>query len=592
MENTTLLNLASEYVAKETHASFRDEVKDLVQAENFFELNERFYTSLKFGTGGLRGMIGGGYNRMNPYTVRLASQGLADYILKNSSDPRIIIAYDSRRYSKVFGEEAARVFAGNGIKVFLFPSLRPTPELSFGIRHKRTTAGIVITASHNPPEYNGYKVYWKDGAQITPPHDTGIIRSVGAVREIRDLSLEEAEKQGLFEWTDETVDEAYLAVVKKQILREEPVREHLSQMASDPEKGLSVVYTPLHGAGCIPFETALWNLGVSVFTVPEQREPNGDFPTVSYPNPETAEAFALGLKYAAEREADLIMATDPDSDRLGVAVPDPASPDGYRLLNGNELGAVFLEYICSSRREKGTMPPRPAFVNTIVTTRLQHKIARAYGVAVFEVLTGFKYIGEKMREFEESGEYQYLFGCEESYGFLIEPEVRDKDAVSAAQLMTEIALYVRGQNDTLLGYLERIYEKYGLYKELLITREFKGQKGLLLMNDFMQNLRKSPPQKFAGIPVVETADYKEGIRRGTGASLKKKNVKIDLPSSDVLQFLLEDESLITVRPSGTEPKIKFYVSSTEPGNPKEAGPRLKRKLQEFEDAVEALIPNS
>ena len=549
--NTEELKLKAEnYLQLEKHEHFRKEVADLLQEEDWEDLNDRFFTDLSFGTGGLRGVIGGGLNRMNPYTVTKATQGLAEYVVKNvpERDRKVVIAYDSRHFSDLFAEMAALVFAGNGIKTWLFTSLRPTPELSYAVRKLGCAAGVMVTASHNPAEYNGYKVYWSDGGQITAPHDQGIINEVRAVTDtINVADKEEALKSGMLTMIDKEIDDSYLDMVIAESLRPDMVKEK--------GKDLKVVFTPLHGCGTIPVETALSRMGIEVITVKEQREPDGAFPTVAFPNPEITPAMKMALEYAQREKADLVMGTDPDADRLGIAVPEG---DGYTLITGNQLGCLLADYIFHSRKELGKMPPNPAFVNTIVTTDLQIKIAESYGAATFKVLTGFKYIGEKMREFEEDNSYQYIFGGEESYGFLVERDVRDKDAVSAATMAAEMALWNVAQGRTVLDHLNDIYKRFGYYEETLISQYFKGQSGLQIMDKLMSDLRTAPPETLGGIAVSAMKDYKDGTTRNLKTG--EMDTDIDLPSSNVLQFVLEDGSLVTARPSGTEPKIKFYAS--------------------------------
>jgi len=553
MDMNEILGKAQAYIAAEKNGIFRTEIEELVARDDYDELNERFYKELDFGTGGLRGEIGGGYNRMNSYTVSKATQGLASYMVKNvNEEDRIaVISYDCRNFSDTFSEEAALVLAGNGIKTYLFTGLRPTPVLSFAVRELKATAGIMVTASHNPAKYNGYKVFWNDGAQVTPPHDSGIIKEVRSVGDkIKKISRDEAISRGLLVMIDSEVDESYEEMVVSQTLRPELVREK--------GKNLKIVYTPLHGAGNLPVNNALRKMGIEVFTVPEQENPDGDFPTVAFPNPEITEAMELALQYGREEKADLIMGTDPDSDRLGIAVPENGD---FRLISGNQLGALLADYIFRTRKELGTLPPNGAFVNTIVTSDLQVKIAEAYGLEAFKVLTGFKYIGLKIREFEENNSHNYIFGGEESYGFLVGTAVRDKDAVSAATMTAEMALWNVTQGRSILDHLNEIYGKYGYYEETLISNYFEGQQGAAIMDGLMARLRSTPPESFGGIRISEIIDYKEGTTKVTQTGKVEKN--IDLPPSNVLQFILEEGSLVTVRPSGTEPKIKFYASCCE-----------------------------
>ncbi len=584
MQKERIRKKADEYIRNEESTRFRKEVEELIGSDNWEELNDRFYTDLNFGTGGLRGIIGGGYNRMNPYNVRRVTQGLANYIKK--SEGSVVIAFDSRRYSDLFAMEAARILAGNGIKAYLFSSLRPTPELSFAVRLLKARAGIVITASHNPKNYNGYKVYWDDGGQIVPPHDRGIISEVRAVKELFVLSEAEARQKGLIAIIDREVDGPYFNMVRGQSLRPELIRER--------GKELNVIYTPLHGAGGMSVSGVLEEMGIKVHFVPEQEKPDGNFPTVEYPNPEESSAMKMALELAQRSRADLVMGTDPDADRLGIGVP---APEGFVLLTGNQLGSLLADYIFSTLRELGRLPARPALVKTIVTTDLQRRIAEDHGALCFDTLTGFKYIAEKIREFElqENGP-NYVFGGEESYGYLVGTSVRDKDAVSAAAMTAEMTLFHLSRNTSLLDRLNDIYRRYGYFEELLISRRFEGEEGFRIMTDFMDRLRKDPKTVWAGISVTVMRDY------GSGTSLylpEKRNVKdIDLPLSNVIQFVLEDESKITLRPSGTEPKIKFYASCCSRATDdlstamEEVGEKIEGIRRELESIIETKVLSS
>jgi phosphoglucomutase len=577
-------NLAREYLSREEHPVFRKELEELLASGDEKDLADRFYTRLAFGTGGMRGVIGAGYNRMNPFTVSQATQGLANYIRKAvglEAKPVVVIAYDSRRYSRLFAEEAAKVLCGNGIIVRLFPSLRPTPELSYAVRYFESTSGIVVTASHNPPEYNGYKVYWSDGGQIIAPHDSGIIEEVRNVTgSISRIPLESAMARGLFFEIGDAVDEAYLSMVAGCSLR--------PKLMEEKGKDLKVVYTPLHGSGLVPVEKSLSSMGIDVITVPEQREPDGNFPTVEYPNPEEASALKLAIELAQKEHADLVMATDPDSDRLGLAVPEDAECSSYRLLTGNQTGCLLADYIFSTRSELGRLPSDGAFVKTIVTTDLQRRIAESYGITTYDVLTGFKYIAAKIAAFEEGGRERFLFGGEESYGYLVTDKVRDKDAVSAAFMVAEMTLYHRSRGTSLLKRLEEIWERYGYFQELLVSRRFSGAEGVRKMADLMDSLRSRPMQQIAGLQVVEVADFLKGTRcdvEGHGLG------KLELPSSNVLQFFLEGGSKVTVRPSGTEPKIKFYASvACEPELGLDEAKKLAgKRLAAVEETIDTLI---
>jgi len=541
---------ARDYVGREGDREFRVEVEALLAAEDWKELEDRFYRDLEFGTGGLRGVIGGGYNRMNTLVVSRATQGLCDYLKKALPGKSLsaCIAYDSRRCSDSFSWVAARVFAANGVKAYIFSALRPTPELSFAIRLLKADTGIVVTASHNPPKYNGYKAYWGDGSQVTPPHDVGIIRMVGAVSAVKTTSREEALAKGMIVIIDKVVDEPYVAMVKSKLLRPALIKEMASQA--------KIVYTPLHGTGALHLERVMKDLGLSVVTVPEQRVPDGAFPTVSFPNPEEAAALKLALELGARLKADVVMANDPDADRLGIAVP--GSTGDFVLITGNQLGSLHLDYILLTRRELGLMPKKPATVKTIVTTDLQARIAEKYGVACFECLTGFKWIADLMRRFESDGRgLEFVYGTEESYGHLIENEVRDKDGISAAALTAEMTLYWRSRGKSLLERLEELYVEHGYHEEKSINKYFEGPSGMDVMNGIMEGYRTNQPISLGGISVARIRDVQTGLEWPAGKP--EASAKIDLPESDVIQWYLEDGTKVTVRPSGTEPKIKFYI---------------------------------
>jgi phosphoglucomutase len=559
MDRDAIEARARDYVGRESDEEFRAEVEALLAAEDWKELEDRFYRDLEFGTGGLRGVIGGGYNRMNTLVVSRATQGLCDYLKKALPGKSLsaCIAYDSRRCSDSFSWVAARVFAANGVKAYLFSSLRPTPELSFAIRRLKADTGIVVTASHNPPQYNGYKAYWGDGAQVIPPHDEGIIRMVEAVSKVKTMPRDEALAKGMIVIIDKEIDEPYVAMVKSKLLRGELIK----RMAGEAK----IVYTPLHGTGALHFERVMRDLGLSVVTVPEQREPDGAFPTVAFPNPEEAAALKLALELGAKLKADVVMANDPDADRLGIAVPraganskSVVSSGDYVLITGNQLGSLHLDYVLLTRKELGLMPKKPAMVKTIVTTDLQARIAEKYGATCFECLTGFKWIADLMRRFETEGKgYEYVYGSEESYGHLIENEVRDKDGISAAALTAEMTLYWRSKGKSLLERLEELYVEYGYYEEKSINKYFEGPTGMEVMKGIMEGYRECQPDAMGGIKVARVRDVKTGLEWVVGGG--DAPGKIDLPSSDVIQWLLEDGTKVTVRPSGTEPKIKFYV---------------------------------
>lgn len=532
---------------------FDEETKKelLAVKEDENEIKERFYMDLEFGTAGLRGIIGAGTNRMNIYVVRRATQGLANYIAKvNKQSQGVAIAYDSRHMSPEFAQEAALCLAANGIKAFLFESLRPTPELSFAVRHLGCVAGINITASHNPPEYNGYKVYWEDGAQITPPHDSGIMAEVKAIADwntVKTMDKEAAEAAGLFEVIGQAIDDAYIAELKKQVI-------HMDAIEAEG-KNLKIVYSPLHGTGNIPARRILKELGFeNVYVVKEQELPDGNFPTVSYPNPEAAEAFELGLKLAKEVDADLVLATDPDADRLGVRVKDKNGE--YHDLTGNMSGCLLANYEISQRKAvNGSLPEDGALIKTIVTSNLADAIAKGYGVNLIEVLTGFKFIGQQILGFENSGKGTYLFGFEESYGCLIGTYARDKDAIVATMALCEAAAYYKTQGKTLWDAMIDMYEQFGYYKDDIKSVTLKGIEGLQKIQEIMDTLRQNPPAEFAGYKVVSARDYKEDTVKDLATGEVKPT---GLPKSNVLYYDLTDDAWVCVRPSGTEPKVKFY----------------------------------
>ncbi|HRY73534.1 MAG TPA: phospho-sugar mutase [Spirochaetia bacterium] len=562
MEREKIEERARDYVARETDAAFKAEVEKLLAAGDWKELEDRFYRDLEFGTGGLRGVIGGGYNRMNSLVVTRATQGLCDYLRKTFPGKSLsaCVAYDSRRYSDVFAEMTARVFAANGVKAYLFSALRPTPELSYAIRELKADTGVVVTASHNPPKYNGYKAYWNDGSQVTPPHDAGIIDMVNSVKAPKLMPKAEAMEKGLLKVIDKEIDDPYVAMVKSKLLRPALIKEL--------GKSVKIVYPPLHGTGALHFERIMGELGLEVVTVPEQREPDGAFPTVAFPNPEETAALKLALELGAKVKADCVMATDPDADRLGIAVPD--AKGDFVLITGNQLGSLHLDYILLTRKELGLMPRRPAAIRSIVTTSLQDRIAKAYGAECRECLTGFKWIAELMRKLEAEG-VDFLYGTEESYGHLVEPEVRDKDGISAAALTAEMTLYWRSKGKSLLDRLDELYLEHGYFEEKGVNKYFEGPAGMDIMRGIMEAYRKDQPAGFGGIKVAEIRDVKTG--RKWQAGRPEAAEKVELPASDVIQWYLEDGTVLTVRPSGTEPKIKYYILlRTEVEGGKAAGP--------------------
>lgn len=537
--------LSNPYFDEETKA----ELKAIEQDEN--EIKERFYKELEFGTAGLRGVIGAGTNRMNIYTVRKTTQGLANYIAAvNGQEKGVAIAHDSRRMSPEFAKEAALCLAANGVKAYIFDSLRPTPELSYAVRKLGCIAGINITASHNPPEYNGYKVYWEDGAQITPPHDSGIMAEVQKVTDyntVKTMDEEAAKAAGLFQVIGKEVDDAYIEELKSQVIHMDAIKA----MA----KELKIVYSPLHGTGNIPARRVLKELGFEqVYVVKEQELPDGEFPTVSYPNPEADEAFELGLKLAKEMDADLVLATDPDADRLGVRVKDKNGE--YHTLTGNMSGCLLADYELGQRKAvNGSLPQDGAMISTIVTTNMAAAIAKYYGVKFIEVLTGFKYIGQQILGFETSGVGSYLFGFEESYGCLVGTHARDKDAIVATMALCEAAAYYKTKDMTLWDAMIEMYERYGYYKDDIQSITLKGIEGLAQIQTILENLRKNPPAEIGGYKVLSARDYKAD----TIVDMETKEVKATgLPSSNVLYYDLTDDAWVCVRPSGTEPKIKIY----------------------------------
>ena len=517
---------------------------------NDAEIEDRFYKDLAFGTAGLRGVIGAGTNRMNIYVGRKTTQGLANYIVgQGGQDKGVVISYDSRHMSPEFAMEAALTLAANGIKAYYFESLRPTPELSYAVRKLGCIAGINITASHNPPEYNGYKVYWEDGAQITPPHDTGITAAVHAVTEwasVKTMDMQEAIDKRLVRVIGEEVDDPYIAELKKHVL-------HPEAIAAFGDK-LKIVYTPLHGTGNIPARRVLSEIGFkNVFAVPEQSEPDGDFPTVSYPNPEADEAFELGLKYAKEQDADLVLATDPDADRLGVRGKDK---DGiYHTLTGNMSGSLLADYFIGQRKALGKMPSDGVLIKTIVTTNLADEIAKYYDVEMRECLTGFKYIGQQILLMEQTGKGHYLFGFEESYGCLPGTYARDKDAIIAVMALCEAAAFYAMQGKTLWDVMIDMYERYGYYKDAVKSITLKGASGAEQIKTIMDNFRKNTPADVCGYKVLKTRDYDLDVITDLATG---ETCPTGLPKSNVLYYELEDGAWVCIRPSGTEPKIKFY----------------------------------
>ena len=555
---------------------FDEETKKELESikDNEKEIEDRFYKELEFGTAGLRGVIGAGSNRMNKYTVGRATQGLANFILKEGTQEKgVAISYDSRHMSKEFSEEAALCLNANGIKTYIFDELRPVPELSFTVRQLKCTAGIMITASHNPPEYNGYKVYWDDGAQIIPPKDKQIIDEVNKTEfsQIKKMNKEDAIKAGLYIEIGKEIDDKFVNTLKSLVLNPEVIKK--------VQDDIKIVYTPLHGAGNVPVQRVLKELGFThVFVVPEQEKPDGDFPTVSYPNPEDKNAFKLALELAKRVNADVVLATDPDSDRLGVYSKDDNGE--YIAYTGNMSALLIAEYELSQKKEKGMLPDNGAFITTIVSSDMAKAIAKAYGLKVFETLTGFKWIGEKIRQFEEQHTYSYQFGFEESYGCLISPHARDKDGISAVMALCEATSYYKSKGITLWQQMLNIYKKYGFYKEGQISIVLKGADGAEQIKAKMEKMRANPPKSLAGHKVIEARDYKEH----TIVKENGERSETDLPTSNVLYYDLTDNAWCCVRPSGTEPKIKFYM-----GVRGESMEDADKRLEELTEAMKKFV---
>lgn len=555
---------------------FDEETKKELESikDNEKEIEDRFYKELEFGTAGLRGVIGAGSNRMNKYTVGRATQGLANFILKEGTQEKgVAISYDSRHMSKEFSEEAALCLNANGIKTYIFDELRPVPELSFTVRQLKCTAGIMITASHNPPEYNGYKVYWDDGAQIIPPKDKQIIDEVNKTEfsQIKKMNKEDAIKEGLYIEIGKEIDDKFVNTLKSLVLNPEVIKK--------VQDDIKIVYTPLHGAGNVPVQRVLEELGFThVFVVPEQEKPDGDFPTVSYPNPEDKNAFKLALELAKKVDADVVLATDPDSDRLGVYSKDDNGE--YIAYTGNMSALLIAEYELSQKKEKGMLPDNGAFITTIVSSDMAKAIAKAYGLKVFETLTGFKWIGEKIRQFEEQHTYSYQFGFEESYGCLISPHARDKDGISAVMALCEATAYYKSKGITLWQQMLNIYKKYGFYKEGQISIVLKGADGAEQIKAKMEKMRANPPKSLAEHKVMEVRDYKEH----TIVKENGERSETDLPTSNVLYYDLTDNAWCCVRPSGTEPKIKFYM-----GVRGESMEDADKRLEELTEAMKKFV---
>ncbi len=585
MNEQEILERANQYISEEKDESFRSEVEALVAKKDMAELEDRFYQSLEFGTGGLRGVMGGGTNRMNTLNISKATQGLATYIIKafpeeaKAGTLSACIAYDSRNNHDKFSDITARVFAANGIKAYLFTGMRPTPELSFAIRELGCKTGVVVTASHNPPKYNGYKAYWADGAQVVEPHDKGIIDEVNAVKEVKLISREDAIKQGKLVLIDKEIDDKFHAMIKAELYRPDLIKEKASSV--------KVVYTPLHGTGAMHVEKVLGDLGLNVITVPEQREGDGNFPTVEKPNPEEAPALKMSVELAKKEKADVVMATDPDADRFGTAFPDK---DGnYVLVSGNQMGALLADYVLLSKKEFNKMPANPVLIRSIVTSPFVDAIAKSYGVTAREVLTGFKWIAFEEGEMEKAGKEHYVFGLEESYGYLVETACRDKDGVSAAAMCAEMTLYWASKGKSLLEHLNDLYKKHGYFEDRAISRYFEGISGPKIMGGIMTRLRTEGLTSLGGKKVLTIRDVQQQVSFDPANPSKKE--ALPFPKSNVLQFFLEGGTIVSARPSGTEPKIKFYINSVVPvsGASDEAFEEAKKDSAALCDRISAEI---
>lgn len=586
MDKAEILKRAKDYIAAEKDERFRKEVEELVAKEDFTELEDRFYRTLEFGTGGLRGVMGGGTNRMNTLEINLATQGLANYVIKafpekaKAGTLSAVVAYDSRNNSDVFAEATALIFAANGIKAYLFTGLRPTPELSYAIRYFKADTGVVVTASHNPKMYNGYKAYWNDGAQVIEPHDVGIVDEVNKVTSVKTISKEEALKSGKLIMIDSEIDEKYWAMCKEQLFRPDLIKEYASNV--------NVVYTPLHGTGAMHVEKVLGDLGLPVKTVPEQRNPDGNFPTVEKPNPEEKPAMKMAVELGTATKADCVMATDPDSDRFGTAFPDK---DGnFVLLSGNQMGALLMDYVFLSRKEFNKLPAGSYCVRSIVTSPFGDYICKKYGVEMIECLTGFKWIAAVEAEREAKGQGTYVFGLEESYGYKVETEVMDKDGVSAAAMCAEMTMYWRSKGKSLLEHLDDMYKEYGYFEDRAISKNFPGSAGVETMAGIMTKLRTEGLKTLGGKKVTQIRDIGNSVSFDPENPSKKETV--NLPKSNVLQFFLEGGTIVSARPSGTEPKIKFYINNrTEVGGAKcdKCLAAAKKEAVELCNAIEADI---
>ncbi len=567
------MSYQEEYEKWCTDPFFDEKTKEELEQikENKKEIQDRFYKELEFGTAGLRGIMGAGTNRMNQYTVGKATQGLANFIKKQKQEQRgVVIGYDSRKNSKYFAEITALVFNANGIKTYLFETIVPVPELSYSIRKLQCIAGIMITASHNPAKYNGYKVYGEDGAQITSPVDLQIMQEVKNLQTystIQTISKEEALQKGFYQTIGKEIEDCYIEEIKKQLQNIEEIQK---------QANLSIVYTPLHGTGNIPVQRILKEIGFqNVHVVPEQEQPDGNFPTVEYPNPEDKNSFTLALKLAKKVEAEIVLATDPDADRLGVYVKEK---EDYIGLTGNMSALLILEYLLSQKKEKNILPKNAVVIKSIVSSTMAEPITKKYGVKLLEVLTGFKYIGEKIKEFEQNKEQQFLFGYEESYGCLAGTYARDKDAIAAVALLCEAAAYYKEKGISLWEKMISLYKTYGYYKESIKQITLEGVDGAEKIKNSMQKLRENPPTKIGSYSVKKIRDYQAQTILDVSTNEKKK---IELPVSNVLYYELEEDGWLAVRPSGTEPKIKYYM-----GVKGKSFEDAKEKLAEIEKEVE------
>ena len=583
MEKQEILQRAKDYIAEEKDERFRKEVEDLVAKEDYKELEDRFYQTLEFGTGGLRGIMGGGTNRMNTLEINMATQGLANYVIKafpekaKAGTLSAVVAYDSRLNSDVFAEATALIFAANGIKAYLFSGVRPTPELSYAIRELKADTGVVVTASHNPRMYNGYKAYWNDGAQVIEPHDKGIIVEVNAVKEVKTISKDEALKNGSLVIIDKEIDEKFWAMCKAQLFRPDLIKEKASSV--------KIVYTPLHGTGAMHVEKVLGDLGLKVITVPEQQKPDGKFPTVEKPNPEEAPALKMAVELGEKEKADCVMATDPDADRFGTAFP---GKDGkFVLVSGNQMGALLMDYVLLSRKELGKLPANAAVVRSIVTSPFGDAICKKFGVKMIECLTGFKWIAAAQAQMEKDGSNEYVFGLEESYGYKVEKEVMDKDGVSAAAMCAEMTLYWASKGKSVLERLDDMWAEYGYFEDRAISQYFEGPQGPSIMGGIMTKLRTEGLKSLGGKKVLQIKDIQQSVSFDPANPAAKTT--INLPKSNVLQFVLEGGTIVSARPSGTEPKIKFYINSALPPAGIDGLAQSKKDAAALCDAISADI---